>query len=122
MPISKQRPPDRYPARFHAILAKGLGDHRMGLEQATGEAADREMRRFMYFRRDLLRYPMHKTTKFLQKYIDAGWTVRAKIILTHTGWDVEVRIRKPKVVWPSPDMEIFNQLEKSLGGKLAAGG
>ena len=89
----------------------------MGLEQATEQAARLEARRFGYFRRDLLANPMHPTSMLLRKLLDAGATIRTKLVLTDTGWDVEVRIQRQK---PKPlsghgsDLEILSRLEESL--------
>lgn len=125
MPMLKARDPSKYSLRFHQLIESGLGDWRMGLEQATESAADRELRRFAQFRRDCLSHPAHKTSRKLKQYLEAGWTIRAKLVLTPTGWDVEVRIRRGKFESVRPtggsDLEMLQALSKSLGKKMAAG-
>ena len=117
MPLGKPRNPSRYMIRLHSIIRAGFGIHTMGLEQATEQAAKLEARRFGYFRRDLLANPTHPTSKLFRKLLDAGATIRTKLVLAEAGWDVEVRIQKPK---PKPllnrkgDLEILLRLEESL--------
>jgi len=117
MPMGKSRSPDQYPLGFHQVLAKGRGVWWLGLVAATEEAAQREMKRFMYFRRSLRENSWHRLAR-----VEAEMQIGCKVKLNPNGpgYDVLVAIRTrrskplPRAIAVTPettDREVFDGLQ-----------
>ena len=126
MPLSKHKHPDKYPLRFHQIIAKGRGVWWMGLEQATEAAATLEMRRFGYFRAALAKTPRHRLYERFQAMF-----IRGRVMLNPAGYGYDVCItikthctpHKPRLphIPQTNDKEICKSLEEFLSQGVAEG-
>ena len=124
MPISKIKAPEAYSHLFHAVLKAGRGVRWMGLVAATEEAARRELRRFMYFRKALRANPSHRLAK-----IELTLSIHAKVLLNPIGpgYDVRVTVRSPTPKRPprtlpieptTRDADILAFVQKTIGADL----